>query len=472
MAYYDSAAFTPKVNGTLTLSENDIVLTPSELTATVTATASGAISAVSSDTSICTVSVSGSTITINSVNQTEGTAVVTVTSEESPYCKEVSKEIDVEFMIPIFGVEWDGTATTKWTRTDAAADFTDPVPQYILSQGAENVYSEASSPFDRFMPWAGIEPYDDEWETLGSLVKIPKYYYKWTFNGSSIKLQISPSQLPGYSISPAHMDRGDGQGERDYVYVGRYHCEKDNYTAKASSYPAKSINIATARTNIHALGSDVWQYDFAMYWTIMMLYLVEYADWDAQKVIGLGENESNFTDPYPTGFSRWLPYHTGIASTSRSAKGVTKYRHIEGLWDNVRNFLDGAYLVNNNSTMKVYAIKNPSNFGDSGGTEVIDLTGTYSATGGTIKGYKHSDVSGFEYVLWPNAVDSSSSGGSYSTDTYVTDATLSFAQNGFWVAGGHFSGTAEFGPFSQAMFSSAANNRSVGCRLMKLPNNS
>ena len=70
----------------------------------------------------------------------------------------------------IFGVEWNGTATPAWTRTDDAVDFTDPVPYYSGMSGS------ASSPFDTLYPWSEIERVADA--TLGTMVKIPKFYCK------------------------------------------------------------------------------------------------------------------------------------------------------------------------------------------------------------------------------------------------------------------------------------------------------
>ena len=49
--------------------------------------------------------------------------------------------------VHIYGASWDGTSTTKWSRTDEAAEFTDPVP-YVA--GA----SSYGSPFDNLQLFA------------------------------------------------------------------------------------------------------------------------------------------------------------------------------------------------------------------------------------------------------------------------------------------------------------------------------
>ena len=69
-----------KATGSLSLSKTSITLNADakSTTFTVTRAGDGAISAVSSDTSVATVSVSGTTVTVNSVNDKTGTATITV----------------------------------------------------------------------------------------------------------------------------------------------------------------------------------------------------------------------------------------------------------------------------------------------------------------------------------------------------------------------------------------------------------
>ena len=155
---------------------------------------------------------------------------------------------------PILGAEWDGTATSAWTRTDNASNFVDPVPQY--KDG--DAYTVGSSPFDNISPWKDIRRVEDE--TAGTLVEIPKYYYKWTRDGSKMKLQISPIEQDGFLVSPAHADRGDGHGERDVVYVGAFHCSNNSYKSISGDRTMTNKTRSQFRTNIHNLGTDIWQW--------------------------------------------------------------------------------------------------------------------------------------------------------------------------------------------------------------------
>lgn len=343
----------------------------------------------------------------------------------------------------IYGAEWAGQSDSSWTRTDAASTFLDPQPAVNNGDGW--------SPFDDLMPWSGMEVVDDA--TAGKLVKIPKYWYKWTRSGSTMKLQIADGPEEGFHVSPAHADRGDGQGERDVVYVGRYHCAS-NYKSQAGGQPVTNMTRATARSSIHDLGSTYWQYDFAMYWTIMMLYLVEYANWNSQATIGYGCSPSG--SKFNMGATDNMVYHTGTSAASRTIYGSVQYRHIEGLWDNVYDWCDGIRF----SGSTVYCIANPASFSDtSGGTNV----GTRATSGGYISGWTNPTADGFEYALYPNAVKGSD-------DTYVGDYCGYSAGGVVLCVGGSYIQSQNLGAFCLVGSSSASSAvAGVGCRLQKLP---
>ena len=258
---------------------------------------------------------------------------------------------------PVYGVDFTNMATTsKCIRTDDAANFTDPQPAIAGGTG--------SSPFDNIMPWAGMVRSTDP--NAGEVVAIPKFYFKWETDGTKATgLKISMEKIKGFNTSPAHMDRGDGKGERDVVYVGRYHsCSTNKSTT--GQMPKASITRSAARTAAHSLGSNVWQFDFATRVTLWMLYLVEFADWDSQAKIGYGcGNDSSAEN---VGASDSMQYHTGTMQANRTTYGVgVQYRYIEGLWDNVYDWMDGCYY----SAGGMSVILNPNNFSDTENGTVI-----------------------------------------------------------------------------------------------------
>ena len=346
-----------------------------------------------------------------------------------------------------YGVTWDKSSTTVLSRYGAAALFEDPVP-YVA--GA----SSYGSPFDRCEPWCNINVIEDP--NAGTLVAIPKYWFKWTDTDGMLRLEIANYAAEGFSVSPAHRDRGDGKGERDVVYIGRYHCSIDNFKSETGVKPKASMTRANFRTNIHNLGSNVYQNDFAMLWTIRMLYLVEYADWNCQKLIGHGCGNNSSTEVM--GYTDSMPYHTGTMLSSRTTYGVgTQYRYIEGVWDNIRDWCDGIYFSKEN----VYGIFNPNNFSDTtGGT----LVGTRPTSSNYIKSWGISTIDGFDWFLYP-----ATTGGS--TTTYVPDYCYYDSGGVVLCVGGYYNQNSGYGMFYLNGDSGAsdAGGGGLGSRLMVLP---
>lgn len=362
---------------------------------------------------------------------------------------EVSDTInyDVELMPTpqgeIYGAYWAGTSSPVWVRTDSAAGFPDPNPAVNNGTG--------SSPFDDIMPWSGMVKYEDP--IAGTLVAIPKYWYKWTRDGVSMKLQVANYAEPGFYVSPAHADRGDGQGERCVVYVGRYHCDS-SYKSTTGVLPLGNITRATARTNISALGGEYWQYDFAMYWTIAMLYLVEFANWNSQAMIGYGCSPDNSV--FNVGLTDAMQYHTGTSAVNRATYGCCQYRNIEGLWDNVYDWCDGVYF----SGASIYCIMNPSDFSDdSSGV----LVGRRSTSSKYTSSFTNPGQIGFEYALYPYESNGQSSA------TFVCDYCYYETIGTLLYVGGGRARTQYSGMF---YFNGQSNtsNAGVGCRNEKLPN--
>ena len=348
---------------------------------------------------------------------------------------------------PIYGVEWDGTSTTTWSRTDDALLFGDPNPYYSGMSGSP------SSPFDKISPWKDMKIVEDT--NAGTLVSIPKFYYKISQNTTDLKIQISTYQYNGFQCSPAHINRGDGQGERDVIYVGRYHCGSTAYKSVTGQTPRANTTRSTARTTIHNLGTDIWQFDFATLFTIWLLYLVEFADWNSQDKIGYGCGNNSATQNM--GYTDSMPYHTGTIQTSRTTYGLgTQYRYIEGLWDNIYDWCDGAY--NNSNGLNL--ILNPASFSDSSGGVSVGIPSVgYSSK------FLFKNVSGTFQMFIPTEANGSAS-------TYSCDKWEFYSSDPCLCVGGYFRQSLNSGLFfiTYSLISDSSTNR--GCRLIKLPNKS
>lgn len=341
--------------------------------------------------------------------------------------------------IHIYGASWDGTSTTKWSRTDEAADFTDPVP-YVA--GA----SSYGSPFDNLQPWAGMVKSE---RTGGTMVAIPKFWYKLEQNGAGMTIQIAERAVEGYSVSPAHMDRGDGHGERDVVYIGRYHCNSSYRSGTGS--PRANMTRSSARANIHGLGSAIWQCDFAMRFTLWLLYIVEFADWNSQAKIGYGCSPSS--NAFTMGYTDSMPYHTGTDQSNRAAYGGTQYRNIEGLWDNVFDWCDGCY--NNGNGLNI--ILNPANFSDSSGGTAAGVPSNGWPSAFRVKA--NGD--------FPVFIPTSASG---SDATYSCDSWFFSSSDPCLYVGGSYGRYSNSGLFYVNYYSASDYSGYIGCRLQELPN--
>lgn len=361
-------------------------------------------------------------------------STVTVASGTDTYSVSLS-------FVKIYGAEWDGTSTTIWSRTDDAASFTDPVP-YVA--GATSY----GSPFDALYPWSGMAKSE---RSGGTMVSIPKFWYKITQNGNGMKIQIADKQKDGFAVSPAHMDRGDGKGERDVIYVGRYHCASD-YKSKTGTAPKANITRSTARSGIHGLGSNIWQMDFATRFTLWLLYIVEFAHWNSQVKIGYGCGNNSATQNM--GYTDSMPYHTGTTLSSRTSYGLgTQYRYIEGLWDNVLDWLDGCYC--NSSGLNL--IKSPASFSDSSGGVAVGVPSSGYPSKFAVK-----DVSGTFPMFIPT--EASGSDSTYSCDgwNFSTSGPCLFAGGGYDRSLGH-------GLFCVSYSSASDSGANLGCRLLELP---
>ena len=191
--------------------------------------------------------------------------------------------------------------------------------------------------------------------------------------------------------------------------------------------------------------------DFATRFTIWLLYIVEFADWNSQAKIGYGCGNNSATENM--GYTDSMTYHTGTKLSSRTTYGLgTQYRHIEGLWDNVYDWCDGCYYNRNGLNI----ILNPSKFSDSSNGTLIG-----KPTDGYPSAFASNKTAGFT-LFYP----STSSG---SNSTYSCDCWYYGSSNPCLYAGGYYYQGADRGLFYVRYAGTSDTNGSVGCRLLELP---
>lgn len=307
----------------------------------------------------------------------------------------------------VYGVEWDySDPSTILTRTGAAADFANPAP-------AESLDAIGTSPFDNIYPWSEMKRYniingevaysqDDAGysETdYDTVVYIPEFYYYANKDVANQKWNWSISAIPveGYEKHP-------GSG----CYVGRFHTSgsSSGVFTKGGAAPLASVTRANFRTYSAAKGTGWHQIDLKTWSAIQLLYLVEFANWHNQDVLGGGQNSGSVQN---TGVTTGAVYHT-IKRTGSS----NTYRWIENPFSNVLTWVDG-YVVSNRAS---YVSTDPANYIDA--TTGLENTGITLPSDGYISGLGYSEkcawafipdtASGSNTTYVPDFVSSSSSG--------------------------------------------------------------
>lgn len=339
----------------------------------------------------------------------------------------------------VYGVYWDGGSSATMTRTDDSANFASPTIGTGTTLG--------SSPFDDCYPWKGIEKVTDGNNVL---VKIPKFWYMWTNSSSALTLQIADKPVNGFYTSPMHADKGDGIGERDYTYIGRYKCAASTYYSQSGKYHQTTMTIGDARTKIASLGDGYHQFDYAAFWTLRMLYLVEFANWDANAAIPRTSTPES-SDTLMNGWTDSMTYHTGTSANGYS----NQYRWVEDPWMNRLEWCDGIYFNNG----KVYCINNPVDMGDmTKGTFVATMPKNH----GYIKNWSVPTASGYEYALFPSSVDSS-------TSAYIPDYFYQDSGNVLYTGGARSILTQHGAFFLYCDFTATDTSSAIGTRMIKLP---
>ena len=189
-----------------------------------------------------------------------------------------------------------------------------------------------------------------------------------------------------------------------------------------------------------------------MMFTIWLLYLVEFADWNSQAKIGYGCGSVSTT--LSVGYTDSMPYHTGTTKSSRTTYGLgTQYRNIEGLWDNSFDWCDGCYY--NSSGLNI--ILNPANFSDSSGGTAVGVPSNGYPSAFTVK-----TTGGFPLFI-PTAASGSES--TYSCDHWGFSSSYPCL-----CVGGSYHQNADYGLFFVGCGAASSYDGYVGCRLQELPN--
>ncbi len=223
------------------------------------------------------------------------------------------------------------------------------------------------------------------------MVEIPKFYVKYGYSTNVHTWDISRFPLPGFVVHPAFFKDGAWV---DYRYIGAY--EGSMYDASAAAmasdanavaacyasgdklcsisgqYPKTNETRAEFRAMAAERGTGWRQLDYYLLSAVQLLYLIEYADFDSQSMIGHGRTqlsggtweagsyigESGLSNGDGNG-TNCVDY-SGDADDAGADAAYMTYRGIENFYGNAWKFVDG---ININGNIP-YFCNNRSDFAD------------------------------------------------------------------------------------------------------------
>ena len=234
------------------------------------------------------------------------------------------------------------------------------------------------------------------------MVEIPKFYFKYEWTGTEHHYSISDKLTAGYTVHPAFIKNGV---EVAYRYYNAYNV-RDNGTKLISAsgvYPTTNLTRAQFRAKARANGTGWGLVDWNLYFAVQLLYLVEYADFNTQEVIGKGRTSmsgGSWADGSYfalSGLSNANGNSTANRWDSATAYGTNymTYRGIEHWYGHLWKFVDGVNVQDGN----YYVSNNFSTFADDVFSGDYVLKGTAAASNGYISNFAQ-DGDG----LFPSAV--------------------------------------------------------------------
>ena len=276
------------------------------------------------------------------------------------------------------------------------------------------------------------------------MVWIPEFWYRRYQSDGVEYIKIADRETDGFAKHP-----GSGR------YVGAYETSSSNKSVSGAS-PTTDITRASARTSARNKGTGWGIWDLATVTAIQMLYLVEFADNNAQTKIGRGYVDGN-SSKHNTGGCNDVANLTGRAS---GTDGTTQmiYRGIEDFYGNIYDWVDG---VNANG-QSLYVCLNPDNYADDTSTNYTQLSYNLGTTNGEFIKTLGMDTSN-GWAMLPDTTGGSDS-------TYYPDKM--WFSSGWRVArfGGAWNGASNAGAFCWLLSdSSSATGSGFGSRLLYIP---
>ena len=360
---------------------------------------------------------------------------------------------DSSYMKQYSTVRVSGTATTNTEShlVDTGADFvTDGVVAGMYAHNVTDDYYSLITAVAATDLTLRIDAFPDgnEVYVIGNadldgtdgqvMVEIPKFYVKHTLAGSVHSWYISKYHLSGFSVHPFFLKDGI---EVDHRYVGAYEaCIWDNsagvylggetdivdtaadkLASVVGTRPHTNETRAEYRSIAENRGQGWHQYDSWAHAALQLLYIIEYADFNSQTVIGNGNTSYDawnyvnnigycgYSNPDGNGTNASVTAEDGLGVTDPN-DGITNreyvsYRGVENFYGSVWQWIDG---INVDTNREVYLCYMYSNYADDTSTDYEDI-GTLATSDGYI-----NNILDYSFGFLPSGYSGNSS-------TYLCD---------------------------------------------------
>lgn len=356
--------------------------------------------------------------------------VVLVNNLEEGYCFEIiNPELQDSSYPKLFRKSYKVNSSMYFEMIDNKWEiiFERETPLELYTIPQKGTTQNYQSTFDNFYPYSkmkrvvlknGIEQYELDFNdstkkaTGGTsvltgadgdvMVRIPKFYCDIKKVGQGIRYRIftyeNPTKTLPLGLEPHPLFKDSG---RDKYYTGAYKGYVESNVLRSISGKSPTVNKTKANFLDYARQGRDNKYNITSInelSAITILYLIEFADWNSQKLLGQGR--SNTSSLSSTGSTNALGSRSGRISNDDS-NGNVSYRGIEDIFGNIWSFVVGILLVDNG----YYYTGEPEHFDNK--TNMSFINGNPITTDGYITRMEYLD--GIEHLFIPSEVGGSSS---------------------------------------------------------------
>ena len=161
------------------------------------------------------------------------------------------------------------------------------------------------------------------------MIEIPKFWYR---RPSKYEFIVAPKYKKGFTLAPAF---NRPSGIIDQIRIFKYNMGS-GFISRSGVAAYTNINMNTIRAGYRAKG--LYMLDHSVYYSLMILMLVKYANMDSQATVGYGNGSGQTV--YASGNADNVKGLDGSA-TSLTANEAVLTLGIENFYGNYWKFIDG-----------------------------------------------------------------------------------------------------------------------------------